>query len=455
MGPERGRATRETWALLALALVLGLVYLLEYAALPFVDGPLYDSLVYLEQARRVRLGQHVDPTLLAFSPLYGYFLAMFGAHAHGMAPLVVQVVLGVVNLWLLQRITARLFHGRAARFAVLAALLYAPLLFYQSKVLSETLGLTLLLLGMERLGEEREVSGGVLLALSVLARASLLLMLPLFVLERLRLSWRRALVLGLATAAPLVAHGLCVKDRTGLFVPVILVSSTAATATRSDWTGDLDTFRREGEAHVGAFSVVDQARERLAHPEAPRASISLLGWLTHAPRKAVLTLRDEETSFDYGFYGERSEVWTLRLLFVSFGMLVSWALVGAWYAVRARRGTLLIPLVLGIFAVTTLFHPSARYRLPLVLALAPLAGLAWSLADRRLLAAIGLVFLVHGLHRGLEHPGLWQLRVAESAAVAGDEDTCVTRVHRARQLEPSQSVEERARYIATIMSSCR
>ncbi|MEO6954179.1 MAG: hypothetical protein ABI321_20415 [Polyangia bacterium] len=447
--------TRQTRALLVLALALGLVYLLEYAALPFVDGPLYDSLVYLEQARRIRLGQHVDPTLLAFSPLYGYFLAAFGAFAHGMAPLVAQVVLGVVDLWLLQRITTRLFSSRAAWFAMLAWLLYGPLLFYQSKVLSETVGLTLLLCAIERLVEEREAQGGVLLALSVLARASLLVMLPLFVLERLRLSWRRALVLVLAIAAPLVAHGLYVEARTGIFVPVILVSSTAATATRSDWTGDLDTFRRAGEAHVGAFSVVDQARERLAHPDAPRASISILGWLEHAPKKALYTLRDEETSFDYGFYGERSEVWTLRLLVVSFGMLASWALVGAWYAVRDRKGAVLLPVVLGIFAVTTLFHPSARYRLPLVLALAPLAGLAWSRADRRLLAAIGLVFLVHGLRRGLEHPGLWQLRVAESAAVAGDEETCVARVHRARELEPGPAVEERARYVATIMSSCR
>ena len=449
---------RNTLALMMLALLVGLVYLLEYAALPFVDGPLYDSLVYLEQARRVRLGQHADPTLLAFSPLYGYFLALFGAHAHDMTVPVVQVVLGVLDLWLVGRVTTRLFGARAAPFAMAAMLLYGPLLFYQSKVLSETVGLTLLLLAIDRLAGETpraEAWGGLLLALSVLARASLLVMLPLFVFERLRLSWRRSLVLALAILAPLVGHGIYVKARTGVFVPVILVSSTAATATRSDWTGELDTFRSKGEAHVGAFSVVDQARERLAHPEAPRPSVSWTGWLERAPMKALLTLRDEETSFDYGWYGERSELWTLRLLCVSFGLLASWGVVGAWFAIRERHGALLVPVVLGIFAVTTLFHPSTRYRLPLVVALAPLAGLAWTRADRRLLAAIAVVFVVHGLGRALEHPGLWQLRVAESAAVSGDAETCVRRLHRARELEPCALVEARAAYIATIMSSCR
>ena len=285
---------RNALALTMLALLVGLVYLLEYAALPFVDGPLYDSLVYLEQARRVRLGQHADPTLLAFSPLYGYFLALFGAHAHDMTVPVVQVVLGALDLWLVGRVTTRLFGARAAPFAMAAMLLYGPLLFYQSKVLSETVGLTLLLLAIDRLAGETpraEAWGGLLLALSVLARASLLVMLPLFVFERLRLSWRRSLVLALAILAPLVGHGIYVKARTGVFVPVILVSSTAATATRSDWTGELDTFRSKGEAHVGAFSVVDQARERLAHPEAPRPSVSWIGWLERAPMKALLTLR--------------------------------------------------------------------------------------------------------------------------------------------------------------------
>lgn len=443
--------------LFGLAAALAAVYLLEYLSLPFLDGPLFDSLVYLEQARQIRLGHHADPTLLAFSPLYGYFLAPFLGHVT--VAVVAQLAMGLLQLWLLVRVTTRLFGERAAIFAGFALLLYGPWLFYETKVLSETLGLTLLLVALERLTADDELGAGVALALATLARASLLFMLPLFVLARMTRP-KRAVVLAVAIAAPLVLHGAFVYGKTQLFVPVILVSSTAAKATHGAWTGDLDAFRKNGEAHVGAFSVVDQARARMARaargePEPAREGVSIAGWLRNVPGNLVRTFRDEETSFDYGFHGERSEVHTLRLTFVSFGMLACWALVGLAFA---RKDALpLLPIALGVLCVTTMFHPSARYRLPIVLALAPLAGLAWARADRRLraaLAAIAVVFVVHDLRRGLQHPGLWQLRVAESAAVAGDYATCHDRVVLARTLEPTPEVDERARYISRILRGC-
>jgi len=443
--------------LYGLAAALAAVYLLEYASLPFLDGPLFDSLVYLEQARQIRLGHEADPTLLAFSPLYGYYLAIFGAHVA--LAVIAQLAMGVLQLWLLVRVTTRLFGRAAAILAGFALLFYGPWLFYETKVLSETLGLTLLLLALDRLALDDDLGAGVLLALATLARASLLFTLPLFVLVRIGRP-RRAALLALAIAAPLVARGAYLYGKTRLFVPVILVSSTAAKATHGQWSGDLDAFKKDGEAHVGAFSVVDQARARMGRaargePEPAHEGVSIAGWLRNAPGNLVRTFRDEETTFDYGFYGERSEVRTLRLTFVSFGMLACWAALGLFYA--RRRALVLLPIVLGVLCVTTMFHPSARYRLPLVLALAPLAGLAWARADRRLrivLATIVVVFVVHDLRRGLAHPGLWQLRVAESAAVAGDYATCHDRVVRARELEPTPEVDERARYVSRILRGC-
>ena len=473
-----GRDGRRHLALvLCAAVVCKVLYLAEYLSLPFLYGPLFDSQVYLLQARRITEGRFGDATLLAFSPLYGYFLALLGAHQGSILPVLVQLGLGALNVLLLHRITARLFGSRAALAAALLYLGYGPCLFFESKIMSETLGLTLMLCTLERMsrrsfwserGTSTQLTAGACAALAILARASFLPAAPLLAVaaclreagpaseaapRRPRAQLRRGFIFAAALVLVLAAHGGWTKLQSGLFVPVILVSNTAARATQHAWTGDLSVFRAGPEQLVGAFSVVEQARARLkrarrAEPEPVGEPFSLPGYLTQAPSKLWLTLRDGETSFDYGFYGERTEVWPLRLCVVSFGMLLAFALVGLVGACRERKLRALSPLLalgLGTLLTTTLFHPSTRYRLPLLLLLLPLAGYAWQLAlaleppRRRMsaLAALGLVGLAFALHQGLrplDRPAFWQLRVAEAALEEGDFATARLRLVAARQL---------------------
>lgn len=494
-GGKRGWA----WGV-GLLVLLRLVYLAEYVELPFLFGPLFDSSVYLAQADAVREGHFGSAVLLAFSPLYGYLLAALGARADS-ALLVVwmQFALGVGNVCLIHGITRRLFDARAAFWAALCFALYGPLLFFETKIMSETLGLTLLLLGIRAfagpdLARNRPLAivvCGLCLGLAVLARASLLFCLPAFVLAALMLpsaqtngapertgmtpraaSLRRSLGLAAVLSALLCGHGTFTYAHSGLFVPVILTSNTAAQATQGEWTGSLATFQ-EGAQAVGAWSVVRQAEERLravrqgvTPPPAPPIQIS--GWLRQVPHKLWLTFRDRETTFDYGYYGERSEVPVLCATFVSFGFLASAGAVGVFLCARARNRLglwALAPVVIGILVTTTLFHPSTRYRLPLVVALAPLSGFAiskaWETARAgkpRLLALIGALALgwtAMSSTRVLSHPGMWHLRVAESAALASDLPECRARVDAAQKLEPnSSSVRERVAYVGSILPPC-
>lgn len=478
------------WLLLS-ALVVKLVYLTQYLSLPFLYGPLFDSQVYLLQAERVRQGQLGDASLLAFSPLYGYVLAALGATAASLAPVLMQLALGLVNMLLVHRLTERSLGVGAAPWAAGLYAAYGPLLCLETKIMSETLGLSLLLLSIERLTQPAAVRGtlvqaGVSLGLALLARASLLLVAPLLVLA----AWlapsdasrpgelaplRRPSLFAGGLLLVLTAHGLWTHAHSGLFVPVILASNTSAQGSQRAFAGDLSIYRQHGEAGVSAFSVVRQAEARLARrradlPEPRGTPFSLAGVLAQAPRKVWLTLRDEETSFDYGFYGERTEAWALRLTGASFGMILVLAGLGAARRLEARARLALLPLVavaLGTLLTTILFHPSTRYRLPLLVSMLPLAGLACSTAFGReavteavrlryrlLCLAILIGFGARGALHSLAHPALWELRVAESSALEGDSSSAHSRLARARALAPGDaSVRARIVYVEQVLAS--
>lgn len=474
--PSAAPARRRLLALLAVAGLLRATYLIEYLSLPFVDGPLFDSVVYLRQAESIHAGRLGDPTLVAFSPLYGWFLALFGAEPR-LAPLVAQLLLGLATLYLLHRMVAALFDETAALAAAVAWTGYGLVLFYESKLMSETLGLALLVAaltattsGAYRRGHlGAAAAAGALLAAAVLARASLLFAAP-FVVVGAAFAWerserssraaraRRSAGLAISFAIVLGGHGLHNLAHTGMFVPVILASDTAARASQATWDGRLDVF---GEA-PSPWDVVAQARERLARaqrgePEVPRARFDALGALRGAPRKLALTLRDTETTFDYGYYGERSEVRALSLLPLSFGALACMAALGAAWLVRSRGGRALLfhlPLVLGTLAVTAVFHPSSRYRLPMIVPMVVLAGFAvsriLSLEPGRRRAALAAVlalvvgFAIPTYTTRLQRPAMWHVRVAEAAIVAGWPEEAAARARRARALAGGdQEVSER------------
>lgn len=175
---------------------------------------------------------------------------------------------------------------------------------------------------------------------------------------------------------------------------------------------------------------------------------------------------DYEVTYDYGYFGERSEIRTLGLLPLSFGTLLLLGLIGA--VALARRDGLFalvpyLPYALGSVATTVVFHASSRYRLFLVLPLLPLAGFGaltlwhrlrgWRDSRRPLLWALPTAlaccgFMVRTLTYEMLAPAQWELRVAQSAAVAGDQAELQRRIGRARALASGDpSVEPRIKML--------
>ena len=458
---------RARWLLLILALILRVAFRLESTELPFMEAPLFDSSVYLAQAHAIRTGDFADATLLAFGPLYGWFLALFGSFA-----IDAQLALGLGTTFVLERTAAR--HSPQAGLACLVIwIAYAMPLFYETLIMSETLGLflaacavaTFLSDAFSRADARVATGAGALLGLATLTRANLLFALPFFVLAALvprrdegrATCVRRTLALVCGVALVLVANGAWNFAHVGRFVPVILASRTAGIASaQGGWTGSLAPLASSG-APPSAWDVVHQAEATLAsHDAAPMPSIDLAGWLASSPAKLARTFSDVETTFDYGFYGERSELPSLSWQPVSMGTLLFLGALGALLLVRREGWRALgphLPLVVGTVLVTTLFHPSARYRLAMAIPLVLLASEALievaRVPDlRRRRGALALVAVVvtglgvRHLTHPLASPGMWELRVAEGEAARGDVDAARARITRARE-RGGEGVEER------------
>lgn len=436
-----------------LALSFRIIYFSSYVHLPFLYGPVCDSLVYLDQARAIAAGHWGDPSLLAYSPLYGLWLAAVGGSG-SLLPVLLQFMLGIAIVAGLFVLCARATGSVPA--GLVAAWLYsaypAPL-FYETKILSETLGLTFvlgtiaLIFPGSRGSVLRYVAAGACLGLAILARASLVFIGPILVLfamlpwtaqdDRL---WPRAIRAGsiaLGLCGVLAIHGGINWTATGHFVPIIMISTTVEHTAALPVGQDIHhTSQTLASGRASPSDVIVQARKTLESAGSTSASVARVDWrgyLRAAPGKIAATFSPAERLYQYGILGERSEILLLRALPASFGTLSLLGLLGLMVLFRAGKGSeamSLLPYILGTLATTTLYHPTTRYRLVMVLPLSLLAGLAapeWSklgLVWRRGVLAIAilgsLAFAIQGWRADLRYPALWESHKAESAIMAGD-----------------------------------
>ena len=457
MPPAAAAGTRLT-PVLAITLVAAaafrIAYLLQYRATSvFFDAPLLDAAVYDGWARRIAAGEWAPAEPFFFSPGYAYALGLFYA-AFGrslLAVYAVQLVLGLVSLVLVHRLTTLTFGRRAGDVAAVLAALYAPLPFLETKLMSASLALVLLLGalsvlagGVARGGRWRPALAGVLLGVTSLIRPETLL-LGVFLLPWLWRAWPReagnagpplaalaSLVLGWGLAiAPVALHNVRHGAGTSL-----IASHGALTFYQSNnpRARGLYTFLREEGFSGSPETEIEEEKaivgKALGHPptrpemsaywygrglefirDQPGAFVALLGM------KLLRFVGSYEYSTEYMIPVERETAWLLWLPFVPFGLLFALALPTALRLLGLRTGPpdsgaalnptgwLLVLVGLGTLATVLVFHVSSRYRLPAVPSLiafasATLVGMVDAFRTGRTrevwltAALVGAVFLV-------------------------------------------------------------
>lgn len=429
-------------------LIFKLVYLAAYIDLPFLYGGIGDSHIYLGQAFALSNGELSDPRMVAFSPLYGGFLYLFGGLSVPLLVVVLQLIMGSVSAVLIARMLQRRISPLAGWLGAGLYVTYGVFIYYETKLLSETLALFLVSVGLtlfDRLQDERTARSrlqlaavaGLVFGLCTLARASFLFCLPPLVLAVIFFGGSRARRAGLAVAlclgmaAPLLANGLKTWVMTGHFIPVVAVSSTVEKTTTQDWDG-LANLQPKHDA--SADDVVREAAKRLASDTPmPSPRIDWIGFFRGAPGKVVEAFSPTEYTYQYGYYGERAAIGVLRVLPGSFAFIAIFGLVGLGLALRGRMSRELLltagPIVVGTLGMMCLFHPSSRYRMPMTLGLLMLAAGAcatlWQVERARRGVRVGLVALfvalaVPQVGYTLSNPAGWHFTLAQSHLVAGN-----------------------------------
>lgn len=336
-----------------------------------------------EQAGRAMWDHWLGEHRFYQDPLYPYALAaLFAAAGHHMeAVVLVQAALGVAMAGLVWAITAALFGPVPALAAGLLAALYGPEVFHEELLLRDAplacvaiATLAAAIAALRRPTERRWLfATGLLFGVGLLLKSSTLLFsaaAAAVLVRRLGGAW--LLVAGaLVALTPLVVRNVAVG------APPLALGAAGPHAFLYYNSADYDAFA--GSA-TSAFAPRIMAttdgrwlpvvRETIATHRSVARWIGLLG----EKLAAAWHWLEVPDNASYGYWRLEAP-WAGRLA-VDFWFLAPLAVAGLLAAAGRGPGVLLIVLLVATTtAANVLFYTSSRLRLPVALAMAPLAGL--------------------------------------------------------------------------------
>jgi len=176
------------WPVLFLALGLRLIYLKLSQPSPFYEPLLLDAHYYHQWAQRIAQGNMGNGVFYGL-PLYPFFLGSVYKLFHGslLAAKLVQVLLGVVTVYFVYRIGEKISDQKTALIASLVAACYGPLIFHEGIFIPEALGTPLYagtffmsILFLKDPTRKRALWLGTLFGLSMLCKAGILIFILIF-----------------------------------------------------------------------------------------------------------------------------------------------------------------------------------------------------------------------------------------------------------------------------------
>jgi tetratricopeptide (TPR) repeat protein len=375
----------------------------DLARSPLAAFPIHDAARYDAWARAIASGASFEPGAFSQAPLYPFLLggvyALCGAHAW--IVFVLQAASGVAAIALTARAARHLAGERAGAWAAWLLALFAPLAFFETKLLPAALTVLLAAALTERASASDAsdhlggtAAAGALCGLLTVASASFLPALALFPAwiawggtrpARVRVA-RAALFVAAAVA---VVAPVTVRNRIVSGDWVLVTTNGGITfwqgnnpaaegvfATPDGFTGSIATQRDEArriasEASGGALSDAGAsaywfARGRAYLAGEPARAAALVA------RKAMLAIADSEQPL---VYSPRLDANPLRRLApLPFAAALALAAAGLIlrHPTRADGPALILAAVPA--ATLVVFFVASRYRLPALPALAVLAG---------------------------------------------------------------------------------
>jgi tetratricopeptide (TPR) repeat protein len=390
--------------ILGAALLTRIAYLLEYRASSIFYGRLMlDAQVYDMWALRIAAGSWTGGPVFYHAPLYPYLLALlYAALGHQYLPVyLLQMGLGVAVLFLVYRIGRRCAGPFVGVTASLLLLLYAPLPFFEAKLMSTSLAVALSVAALALLveawndgGWSRWLGAGALIGLAALAHPASVLLAGVFgaalIVRSRRMLEAAALAAGaILTVAPATLHNFSAG---GGFVPI---SSQGGITFLQGNSPESRGLYRPVDGFSGSPLSQEKEEKSLAEKAVghPLDAAGVSSYWFHRGLEMILArpgdflsllqlkllrwFSSHEYSTEYSLGLERDQILTLELLFLPFGFLAAGAAAGVWLGWRAYPRLAPVYLYLaGTAAPPLIFYVSSRYRIAAVPALALLSGVA-------------------------------------------------------------------------------
>ena len=406
--------TRESdlfWiaAILVIAFVLRLFYLVQIQSIPLFDHLAGDGRTYDEWAQRIAAGDWLGKGVFYQAPLYPYFLGVlqiFFGHNLWLIRFV-QIILGSLSCALIYLVGRRLFSSPAGIAAGFLLACYAPAIFFEALIEKSILDLFLvslllfLLVGsMERRGWTQWLAAGAVLGLLGLSRenaVALAAVVPLWIFiyfsdqaVQTRARWAGLFFAGLLLVlTPVGLRNFAVggefKLTTSQFGPNLFIGNNpGADGTYGSVNKVIGEPQLEGN---------DAARlaERASGKRLSSGAVSdywlkkswdyiraePTQWFRLLAKKwlMVWNAREVEDSDDFYIYRQWSWLLTFLSWITHFGVLAPLAAAGAWLTRNEwRRLWLLYAMIISFALSVAVFYVFARYRFPLVPLLVLFAG---------------------------------------------------------------------------------
>ncbi|HET6455161.1 MAG TPA: glycosyltransferase family 39 protein [Armatimonadota bacterium] len=388
--------------LILAAAIIRNTYLLQYEVrLPYYRIPILDAAYYDAWAVRVAQGKGYGPMPFYMAPLYPYVLALiYKVFQHNLTIVYFfHEMLGVLNVFLVYLLGRRLFGHVVGLIAGLMITVYAPVVYLESKLLTETLAITLglgsllmLMRAIDRSTILRFLGTGLMLGLSALCRPAALLtavFMALWLLWRKPVKGRLVAVLaaGIALAIlPVTARNYFVGKDVAListnggicFAQANASLATGVSSTIGGFTSSLATQQQE-EMELASRGVGHQVTAsesaafwfkfglRMAKEHPGRFALLQL-------KKLVWSLHNREPGCSYSVYFEQTLVPALHYLFMPFSVLAGLGLFGFIRSRRNKEAELLAIQVISVYVTMIVFAMSSRYRVPAMPIMAIFAG---------------------------------------------------------------------------------
>ncbi|TKJ41617.1 hypothetical protein CEE37_03360 [candidate division LCP-89 bacterium B3_LCP] len=386
--------------ILLIATVIRIACFISFQDTPVIQVPIIDSEYYHQTASDIISGDSGDGDVFFMAPLYPFILSLF-YRILGVNPqvaVIFQIIAGVILVYLVYLIGIRLFNRKVALLAALVATLYKPFIYYEEVLLTATLILILnafviLLLLSDRRRALSDLSAGILIGLSALARPNILLFLALlvvyFLLKLNRSQVKRAVFVLLGTVVILLpvafrnyqisGHWVITtagagmnffagnnSQAEGIYWEAPFIRSAEPEFENRDY--QLEASRLAGRD----LDIVETSRFWLRQGLTFIYSEPLI-YLKLLLRKFFLFFHRTEIPNNLSIYAGQHFSSLLRIIPFTFGIIAPLGM--AFWFISFRRIKIKVVHIYGLtYLIATLaFFAASEYRLPLLLVLIPLS----------------------------------------------------------------------------------